>query len=322
MIDKPIGGYFELELPKGSEYHPEGIKLNSGRHCLEYILRLRKYNKIWIPYYTCESILQPIQKLGLDYGYYRIDDRFEPIFHLDDLTPNEGFVYTNYFGLKNNYIRSLPKHSSIIIDNCQAFFSKPLPWFDTFYSPRKFFGVPDGGYLFTRDQVKLDATLQMALSYDRCAHLLKRIDLGAEEGYADFKENDSELSKEDMMQMSTLTRRILSSVEYEEIDRQRVRNFHMYHEELEEYNILPGELFENIESGPLVYPLCDNNGFLRERLISRRIYVAQYWPNVIGWSETGTAENSLARQLVPLPIDQRYGAESIGFIVKNIMELR
>ena len=37
----PIGGYFELELPHFPEIHSEAIALNSGRFCLEYILRCR-----------------------------------------------------------------------------------------------------------------------------------------------------------------------------------------------------------------------------------------------------------------------------------------
>ena len=34
----PIGGYFELELRKGEEYHKEAIRLNSGRNAFEYVL--------------------------------------------------------------------------------------------------------------------------------------------------------------------------------------------------------------------------------------------------------------------------------------------
>ena len=35
---KPIGGYLELELPKGNEYYPDLVRLNTGRNALEYIL--------------------------------------------------------------------------------------------------------------------------------------------------------------------------------------------------------------------------------------------------------------------------------------------
>lgn len=48
----PIGGYFELELPHFPEIHSEAIALNSGRFCLEYILRCRNYKKVYVPYFT------------------------------------------------------------------------------------------------------------------------------------------------------------------------------------------------------------------------------------------------------------------------------
>ena len=99
-------------------------------------------------------------------------------------------LYTNYFGLKDDYINTLPQKHNIIIDNCQSFFSKPSAWFDTFYSPRKFCGVPDGGYLYTYDNLRLNTKLEQSVSYNRFSHLLKRIDLSDEKGYADFKRND------------------------------------------------------------------------------------------------------------------------------------
>ena len=57
-----IGGYFSLELPLIEEYHKNAIRLNTGRNCLEYILRVRGYKKVYIPYYTCEVILEPFKK--------------------------------------------------------------------------------------------------------------------------------------------------------------------------------------------------------------------------------------------------------------------
>jgi hypothetical protein len=32
-----IGGYFELELSRGEEYHSDAIRLNTGRNAFEYI---------------------------------------------------------------------------------------------------------------------------------------------------------------------------------------------------------------------------------------------------------------------------------------------
>ena len=62
---EPIGGYFSLELPHYGEYHKDAIRLNTGRNCLEYILRVRNYKKVYIPYYTCDVVLEPFKKLGI-----------------------------------------------------------------------------------------------------------------------------------------------------------------------------------------------------------------------------------------------------------------
>lgn len=68
-----IGGYFELELRKGKEYHPTALKLNSGRYAFEYILKVKRYKEAYLPYFTCASMLEPIRKLGfpnsINFGY-------------------------------------------------------------------------------------------------------------------------------------------------------------------------------------------------------------------------------------------------------------
>ena len=61
-LKEAIGGYFELELSKGEHYHKGALRLNTARNCLEYIMLARKYAKIYIPYYTCEVMLQPFHK--------------------------------------------------------------------------------------------------------------------------------------------------------------------------------------------------------------------------------------------------------------------
>ena len=74
-----IGGYYSLELPLLTEYHHDAIRLNSGRNCLEYILLSRKYKTVYIPYYICDAILKPFDKLGINYTFYHINFDFEII---------------------------------------------------------------------------------------------------------------------------------------------------------------------------------------------------------------------------------------------------
>ena len=166
-----IGGYFSLELPLREEYHTDAIRLNTGRNCLEYILRVRGYKKVYVPYYTCEAVMEPINKLGIPYEFYHIDVHFE-IRDRFTLKEGEALLYTNYFGLKQRYVEELAEKvgSRLIVDNTQAFYAKPLPGIDTFYTCRKFFGVADGAYLYC-DAV-LDDEIEQDYSYDRMAHLL------------------------------------------------------------------------------------------------------------------------------------------------------
>lgn len=42
MTNKPIGGYFELELPLHSELHADAIALNGGRFCPGISLEMQK----------------------------------------------------------------------------------------------------------------------------------------------------------------------------------------------------------------------------------------------------------------------------------------
>ena len=281
-------------------------------------MRLRKYIKVYIPYYTCEVILEPINKLGIKYEFYHIDERLEPQFDFSNLQEGESMLYTNYFGLKDEYINTLPPKNNIIIDNCQSFFSKPLPWFDTFYSPRKFFGVPDGGYLYTYDNSRLNTKLEQSFSYNRCSHLLKRIDLSAEEGYAEFKRNDKKLSNDHIKMMSNLTKRILSSIDYDYVKEKRNKNFKLFHNQFKDINLLNLDSIVTSNISPMVYPLLLNKPKLREKLISEKIYIPQYWNNVLIWTSKDDFENFLTNHLIALPIDQRIKQNDLTRILNSI----
>ena len=310
-----IGGYFSLELPQREDYHKNAIRLNTGRNCLEYILRVRRYNKVYVPYYTCEAVMEPISKLGIPYEYYHIDIRFE-IRDRFKLKEGEALLYTNYFGLKQRYVEQLATlyGQRLIVDNTQAFYAKPLSEIDTFYTCRKFFGVSDGAYLYCDKE--LDEEIEQDYSYDRMTHLLKRIDLSAEDGFADFRKVDDGLDNQPIRKMSKLTHRIMQSIDYEAAAKKRRENFQILQEQLGEKNNLELNLDEN--SVPMVYPFFSSDEGLREKLIEHKIFVARYWPNVLEWTTKEDLEYLLACQMQPLPIDQRYGEKEMKRIIEII----
>lgn len=315
--DIAIGGYFSLELPQHEEYHAEAIKLNTGRNALEYVLRCRQYSKVYIPYYTCEVILEPFKKLGIAYEFYHINLQFEIA---DDihLQENEALLYTNYFGLKQRYVEQLAEkyQGLLIVDNTQAFYARPIPGIDTFYTCRKFFGVADGAYLYT--DILLDDEIEQDISYDRMAHLLKRIDLSPEAGYADFRKADDGLDHQPIRKMSRLTQRMMQSLDYNIAVQRRRKNYLILHAALGQNNKLKLPLED--DAVPMIYPYLTGKDGLRERLIEYRIFVARYWPNVLEWSAQNDIEYMLAVMMQPLPIDQRYGEEEMNRIIYVIQK--
>lgn len=315
---KAIGGYFGLELNKRQiNPHENAISLNTARNSLEYILLSKKYHKVYLPYFTCEVLLEPLLKNKINYSFYSVDINFEPVFDYSKIQTNEAFLYTNYFGLKDEFIKKLKNLSSnLIIDNAQSFYSLPEKFVDTFYSPRKFFGVSDGAYLYT--DLKLDFPFEIDKSYERFSHLIKRLDLSAEEGYTDFSINDKSLENNPIRMMSNLTKAILSSIDYKYVAKVRQENFQLYHDFLSESNILDIKL--NLKSVPLVYPYWPKKNNIRQKLLENIIYTAKYWPNVPKWTEVESLESKMFENIIYLPIDQRYSQKEIVMIINLINE--
>jgi len=312
---KPIGGYFELELARGKELHTSAVRLHTGRNCLEYILKAYKYKKILLPNYICEVVLEPISALGLEYEFYSIDENLNPIMPvgIDSAT---AFLYVNYFGIKQKTVVELSqKVKNLIVDNTQAFYAATPTNASSFNSARKFFGVADGAYLFC--EARLSERFPVATSIDRMAHLVKRIETGPESGYADYLTNDSALQNLPIQMMSSLTHRILDSIDYEESRRVRVENFSYLQDQLGEMNHLTIDV--DLANGvPMVYPLLTNSTSIRKTLIDNKIFVAKYWPNKEGWYKSSSYEVYLRDNLLAIPIDQRYSLEEMSYIVQVI----
>ena len=321
---QPIGGYFSLETNDGWGYHNEALRLNSGRYALEYILKARRYRKIYLPYYICDSVLQPIKRQGVEYEFYHINEKLEPADNIQS-KDDEAVLYVNYFGLKNNISETFCyRFKNTILDHTQAFYSEKGNKYDdskvqcdTFYSCRKYFGVPDGAYLYTN--CLLDEELPLDESYERMTFLTKRIDKSPQEAYEDFHANDKLLATVGLRRMSRLTESIMQGIDFSDKANKRIRNFHYLDKVLRETNRFKWAM--NYGTIPMVYPYYVENGAkLRQHLIDNQIFCARYWPNVLDWCKPGDLEYQLAENLVCIPIDQRYGEKEMEYILKIISE--
>ncbi len=316
---KEIGGYFELELEKKDEYHKNAISLNSARSCLKYIIIAQKIQKIYLPCLICNSVIEPVQSLNIEIEFYNIDEKFE-IKKTFDMEPYSKILYVNYYGLKSKYINETLYplfEKKLIIDNTQSFFEAPLKMIDTIYSPRKFFGVPDGGYLYTSKELSEEVDVDDNTDYIK--HLIGRINSSATSYYQIFIESERRLSiVDDIKKMAPFTKVLLGSINYETTKNRRLCNFNVLHNKLKKYNILKKMDVQT----PFVYPLVLNYDIsnIKKELINHKIYIPTYWLEALNNKYISDEERKLIKNLVPLPCDQRYFDDEMLYILDVIME--
>lgn len=308
-----IGGYIEFPQFMGEMLHGNAIALNSARNCLAYLIEAKGIKKIALPKFLCASVGNVCKKYGLDVQYYSINHDFFPC----DLRmeEDEWLYLVNYYGqIDNNQISEIKKnHDKVIIDNVQAYFQDPLSNVDTIYTCRKYFGVPDGAFLYTDS--KINRELERDKSAKRMLHLLGRYENTANEYYSEYIANENLFENFPIRKMSKLTDDLLHSINYDQVKSVREQNYIYLSEKLKTFNKL--QLKKTI--GPFMYPFYIENGYqIRKFLQKDRIYVATLWPDVFDIAKETELEFDMARNILPLPCDQRYALEDMEYIVKKV----
>ncbi len=312
---KEIGGYFGLEELVSKEYYPDLVAVNNARCALLYIIHAKHYNKVYLPYFLCDSVRLVLEREKILFEEYRIDKSFFPL--LDIRTKPDEVVYiVNFYGLlcDEQLISLKNRFGNIVVDNAQAFFARPVKGIDTLYSCRKFFGVPDGGYAYT--EAEFQENIPIDVSMDRMKHILGRFEGTSASDYYDYFNNNDESFKEiELRRMSKLTHNILGAIDYPAAKRRREENFLFLSKELGEMNGLKMKC----PPGPYAYPFYVQNGMaIKKQLAKRKIFVATLWPNVLG---TGLdIETDFTENILPLPCDQRYSETDMQRVADTVKE--
>lgn len=314
MVEREIGGFIELELPTGSEYHHEALQFNSGRNALAYYLLKNNISELFVPVYICESIPDILQKANIQIQFYNLDENFTPLISPEEVG-DRYILLVNYFGICEKIIKSsIKKFKNKIVDNSHAFFSNPESDVPTFYSPRQFFGVADGGYLYARGMD--NSELSRGESAQWYMARLVRIESGAKAGYYIYRNTEQLISRAKILKMSILTQKVLASIRYDMVWEKRESNFKYLHNKLQNINLL--NIIPESVHGPMVYPLLTEDENLRSFLIEKGIYIHQFWPEVIERENINSFENEISVSLCALPIDQRYSKAEMTVIVDLI----
>ena len=311
---KEYGGYIEFENYHGNMLHERAIALNCGRNALAYLCEAKKIKKLYLPYFLCSSVPNLCDKIGVEYGYYHINEKFEPIFN-QALGEDEWLYIVNFYGqLDSDYLTAWKqKYGRVIVDNAQSYFQTPAEGMDTLYTCRKYFGVADGAFLYT--DTRLNRELPQDESFERMHFLLGRFERSANKFYSEYVANNKLFATEPIKRMSRLTENLLHGIDYENIAKKRQDNFDYLDTQFCDVN----ELRLKSVYGAFMYPLLIQNGAaVRKKLQKEKIYIPMLWPNVLEECSLDSLEYHYAADILPIPVDQRYEIEDMKYLVEVI----
>lgn len=304
-----FGGYLPFELNEKKEYYVTNEKysvlsLNNGRTAIWYAMKQMNVKKVVLPLFYCPTVIDMLKE-DYEIDFYRLNDNFLP--EIDDtiLGKQVAVILVNFYGVLEQALKPfIQKYKNIIIDNAHAFFSEPVIGDNIYnvYSCRKFIGVADGAYVVAKSFNEI-VDLDTEISYERYLHLLKSIEFQTSDAY-DLNLMNERYVGSTRKHMSKLTKKILSSVDYEEVKHKRISNFNILHSNLHSY-----QRFENIPKNipAYCYPLYLSQD-IRDKLIARKIWVPTMWRELIIKDLENSYEYNYSKRVACLPIDQRYSS--------------
>ena len=318
-----MGSFIELEYPNGKEYYKGDnvVRLNSGRTAIYHSIKSYNCKKVYLPIYQCETVKDFLIKKRIEIEFYTIDENFIP--KMDTNEEDSCMIIVNYCGIfSTQYIKNIAdKYKNVIIDNSQAFFSKPLENCLNVCSARKFFGVPDGAYVVGKPYLYSDDMYEDDHSSDTSLFLMQRIEYGCEgKAYASRTLNEERIDNSDIKNMSKFTRYLLDGIDYENVKKKRIENFNVVRSMLKEKNILDIDKYFDKNCVPMVYPFMIENENLLDYLLENKHFQGNWWRYILDITSKNSMEYRLSKYMIPLTIDQRYTAEDVKILCDKILK--
>ena len=314
---KFIGGFFELELPhSGSQLHPQAHALSTGRACMMVMLRHLAPSRVHVPFYTCDAALEPFVRLGIETTFYALDESLFPQ-KLPDLVEGEYILWIDYFGVCGEHTQRIKERfgAKALLDDTHAFFRTGHPGHWSFTSARKYFGVPDGAFLYA--PVPLDVQAERFKDISLTHGLLRRFGR-QKEAFEAFKLYERSLGCS-VYRISEVSEGMLRGVDITRVAEARYRNFGYLHSALGKHNQLQLPL-NQVSDVPFCYPYLPNSPINRNSLYANGIFIPSLWLDTCTRNVDGFAfEKHISRELLPLPIDHRYTPADLQRMVNYLV---
>ena len=336
---KDVGSIFPLYK---DDLNHNGSRYDAGenRHlfslCREALFVIAENEKkngnvVLLPAYTCDTVITPFLECGWECHFYSINkdltinlESVKTIF--EKYHPNL-FLTHPYYGMdladdEVNLLQALhDKNVRLIVDLTQCIYSAKHYDFVDYYvgSYRKWYQVPDGGYLQSKKEIscgvleenasfvqqQTDAMYLRGLYFTDGDELVKQISI---------RLNKSAVASVDFNvkphAISSLSRQIMADLNHESFARKRMQNYMFLFD-----NIAENECVEfvckdknRVTTAPLYFVIYSPfRKELQKELAEQHIYAPVIWPVYYTEVVVDDTIKQIYDTILAIPVDQRYG---------------
>jgi dTDP-4-amino-4,6-dideoxygalactose transaminase len=300
-----------------------GAAFGAARSALAALLRQRNPRRVWTPAYACPALADAVIAAGADLAFYRVGPALEA-----DLAPvlrkaaaGEAVIGIDYFGRHagDAFVQARRQRPDLlwIEDRAQALDTGKAAWGEVvIYSPRKLVGVADGGLMYAASPLpapSADATDHWGAEDARAADPEGR---APESWHGLFQTREAAMAV-DGAAMGERGRRALASLALAPIAEARRANWRVLAERLEAFALWPDRA---PRFAPLAFPIrVADAARAVATLAAERIWAPRHWADPAGPEADFPEAHDVARRLVSLPCDQRYGAADMNRVAEAVL---
>jgi len=315
--------------------------LDTGRSAIHAAIAsaidVKKIKKAWVPFYSCQTMIQPFYDHGLEVNFYGVGKDLASPIGLPDRLDDCLFLFVHYFGRFNEAISSYlliarTQNTVVIEDVVQSCMNSAHGRIGNYvvHSLRKFLPVPDGAILAGPKAISINPlpanetfiSLSLLSKISRAVSDVKDTRHIALKNMAEDILDDCQAIRE----MSSFTRRMLPKFDLSEIQSRRRQNWQQLSDAFATgtlKNCAFRPLYEYLPEAdvPLLFPVvaeADKRDAILEKLRQEAIFCPVHWKLGSPAKAWLRCDFDLSRSLFSIPIDQRVTSPALDQAIDRL----
>ncbi|HEX8569289.1 MAG TPA: hypothetical protein VF699_05120 [Caulobacteraceae bacterium] len=295
--------------------HRHSAAFRTARAALAALLQQRDLPRLWLPAYVCDTVAAA--GAAGEIAWYPTDERL----HVDagaleaDLQAGDAVLVVDYFGRSPPpAVTALAERRRDVLwieDRAQALEPDSAAFGDVLlYSPRKLFGVADGGLLVSNEPLPRPSPDREDPELWAANDARAQDREGAHPGrwFPAFQGREGAFTIESKP-MSGRARAVLEAMALAPEAATRRSNWRRLAEQLADYALWP---VTEPAFAPMAFPvLVDHAGATAAAMAGQRVWCARHWSELPSPCGAFPEAHRLAERCLSLPLDGRYGDEDM-----------